>query len=345
MTRRISINTAILTRGISGIPRVTRYLLDAISQMADTRVESVTPSRSRSRSSVFNALNDTWWDFAGAERAARGADLLVSPCNLGAARRLAHVLCVHDVMPLEHPRLFDRKFALYYRTLLPFALRNTSRVLTFSERVRRKLLELSPRSDVHVIPLPGGREPKPQAAFRRHKTILVVGATEPHKNQVTAICAAAKLRELDPHIALVVVGPRGHAESSVSEALQRVDPAGSWTSRRWGISDEQLAELYASSWLLMQPSLNEGYGLPLVEAAEHGLPALHSGAGAMAEIAPAGALGSTQPDDFVAAAARLLKADTWAEHATSARALAAARSWPRFTASLHAAIEPLLPRR
>jgi glycosyltransferase involved in cell wall biosynthesis len=345
MTRRISINTAILTRGISGIPRVTRYLIDAVAEMPGTSVEAVKPSWRRSRSSVVNAAKDTWWDFAGAERAARGADLLVSPCNLGGARRIAHVLCVHDVMPLEHPDLFDPKFALYYRTMLPLALRSATRVVTFSHRVRGKLLDMCGSADVHVIPLPGGREAKRQATFPpSSKRILVVGATEPHKNQVVAISAAAQLRKLDPSVTVVLVGPRGHAETAVLEAMRRFDPAGAWTSRRCGITDDELSELYSSAWLLMQPSINEGYGLPLVEAAEHGLPAIHSGAGAMTEVAPAGAVGSTQCDAFVEAGARLLDVQTWAQHAAGAKDLAGARSWPHFRTGLSDVIEPLLPR-
>jgi glycosyltransferase involved in cell wall biosynthesis len=313
--------------------------------MPETVVDTVKPPWRRSGSSVVNAARDTWWDFAGAERAAHGAELLVSPCNLGGTRRMSHVLCVHDVMPIEHPDLFDRKFALYYRALLPISLGRATRVLTFSHRVRARLLDLRPRADIHVIPLPGGREPRRPARFpTAEKRILVVGATEPHKNQVAALAAAAKLRQLDATVTFVLVGPRGHAESAVIDAMKRVDPASAWTARRSDLTDGELAELYASSWVVMQPSINEGYGLPLVEAAEHGIPTIHSGAGAMKEVAPVGAVDSTEPDAFLAAAARLLNPAAWAEHAASSRAVAATRSWPQFRTCLRDAIEPLLPR-
>ena len=72
-----------------------------------------------------NALGDARWDLWQAPRALPDVDLLVSPCNIGRrgpARK--HLLVVHDVMPFDRPDLFDRRFAAYFRLLVPRSVRS-----------------------------------------------------------------------------------------------------------------------------------------------------------------------------------------------------------------------------
>ena len=345
--RRIAVNGATLLRGIAGIPRLTRYLIDALHTLPDVEVRVVTPTRQRGRSSVLNAIGDTWWDFRGAEAAADGADLLVSPCNIGGARRTPHLLCVADIMPLEHPEYFDRKFARYFRTVMPYALRRATRVITNSNHVRQRLLELAPRADIHILALPGGRTPRPRVGFPVGiKRALVVGATEPHKNQVAAVTAVALAREHHHEdLRLDLVGPVGRAEATLAEHIRRMDPTGAWVTRHVGISDAALDALYAAAWVLIQPSINEGYGLPLVESAEHGLPAIHSGAGAMTEVAPLGNAGGTDPESLMRALGALLDRAAWEAHAAGVREIAKQRSWDAFKRQLRDIVEPMLGSR
>ena len=326
--RRIAVNGAILHRGLSGIARMTTYLIDALGGLPDIDVRVVSPVRPRSRSSVVNALQDTWWDLRGAEHHARAADLLVSPCNLGRATRIPNLLCVADIMPIEHPEYFDRKFAAYFRALLPYSLRRASRVMTNTEHVRRKLLQIAPKADVHVVPLPSGRTPRVAVPFPdRTKDVLVVGATAPHKNQSAAVNAVDLLRQrTGEDVRLHIVGPPGHAEHALAAQIGRLDREGRWITRHVAITDEALERLYASAWILVQPSIDEGYGLPLVEAAEHGLPAVHSGAGAMSEVAPLGNARGTDAASLLSAMAPLLERSAWKQHAVGVREIADRKS-------------------
>lgn len=346
MTRKIVVNGAILQRSISGISRATAHLMEALGELPDISVAVVSPTRRRSRSSLANAVHDTWWDLRGAEDAAGQADLLVSPCNIGRAGEIPNLLVVYDIMPLEHPEYFDKKFATYYRHVMPYSLRRATRTITNSEHVRGKLLMLAPDADVRVIPLPGSRLAKAQVAFPSgRKNVLMVGATEPHKNQVGGVEAVRILRGMSGEdLQLHLVGPSGRAEEDVVAAIGRADPSGAWTTRHIGVSDSELEQLYASAWILLQPSINEGYGLPLVEAAERGLPAIHSGAGAMAEVSPYGNARSTDPDALALAMAALLEPSAWERHVASHREVAHQRSWETFGSRVRDVVEPLLPR-
>ena len=132
--RRIAVNTAIYLHGTSGTATGTRELVQALRGIDDVSVHEVAPRSRGGWGSAFNAVADARWDLWQASRAVPDVDLLVSPCNIGLrGRARKHLLVVHDVMPMDRPELFDRKFGVYYRLLVPPSVRSADRVLTLSD--------------------------------------------------------------------------------------------------------------------------------------------------------------------------------------------------------------------
>lgn len=345
-TYRVVINDAISRRGTSGSARATKQLATALGQLGGVTVESVIPPWSRrSAIPVTNAVRDAWWDMRGAAKAAHRPDLLVSPCNVGGApgaRR--HLLLVYDVMVFENPEFFDSNFARYYRALVPPSVRRADRVLTLSKHAQQHLLRLAPAADVRVLTLPGREANLPAAGWSERRSVLMVGATEPHKNHGAGIRAVAAVRErsgLD--LALRIVGPVGRADGQVSALVAEHDPFGAWISREGGLTDSELDDAYGSAWLLLQASLNEGYGLPLVEAAQRSLPVVHSGAGAMNEVLLSGDAGGSDQERLAEAMEALLDNAEWERQAARMRREAQRFSWVRFTEHVAQLVEGLLP--
>jgi hypothetical protein len=278
------------------------------------------------------------------------AGLLISPCNLGMGRwGVPHVLVVHDVMILETPEAFDPKFVRYFRTLLPLSLRRATRVITTTQHTRERLLSIVPEADVRVVHLPGSGAARQRGGSPFDAAdpmcVIMVGATEPHKNHMSGIRAVDALRRttgLD--VRLRVLGPTGRAEQEVADCLLEVDPAREWAHREVDVTGEVLEAAFDSSWCLLQPSFNEGFGLPVVEACQWGLPVVHSGLGALTEVMPGASAGGGTAKQLLAKLLPLTKRDTWDKMSQEALRNYERFTWELFSQELHSAVDDLLPR-
>ncbi|MBV8223909.1 MAG: glycosyltransferase family 4 protein [Verrucomicrobia bacterium] len=110
------------------------------------------------------------------------------------------------------------------------------------------------------------------AKMRSHPCFLMVGTIEPRKGHRQALDAMEQLWADGVEANLVIVGQKGWM---VDDLVQRIQQHPEHNNRLFwleGISDEMLEEVYRSSDALLAASEGEGFGLPLIEAAKHGLP-------------------------------------------------------------------------
>ncbi|MDF3197108.1 glycosyltransferase family 1 protein [Pseudomonas sp. 1912-s] len=110
------------------------------------------------------------------------------------------------------------------------------------------------------------------AKLQERPSFLMVSTIEPRKGHAQALAAFELLWAEGVDVNLVIVGKRGWLVDRLIEALER-HPARNvrlfWLE---GISDEYLEKVYASSTCLIAASEGEGFGLPLIEAAQYHLP-------------------------------------------------------------------------
>lgn len=237
-------------------------------------------------------------------------------------RRAREWVTVHDLTYDLHAGTVSAA-SLLYRELVPRALRRGARVLTPSESVADAVREhyALPADRVRATPL-GVDEPWFAAtplppAVLAHRGLpsdylLFVGSLDPRKNLPTLLAAYDLLRAVAPDVpALVLAGPAGRETSLAGR------PGVHLTG--W-LEDPELRSLVAGCSALVLPSLDEGFGLPVLEALACGrpvvvsdIPALREVAGPLAVTAPptdaealAGALERvlSAPDDDAARSAR-----------------------------------------
>jgi hypothetical protein len=281
--RRLIIEGSILDRGISGSARLVLELQAALEDHRAFRVEVLRPPRSANwlqRFRLVRAIRWILWILVGFPVAAHpiGDDLLLSPVGVAPIlqRRRTWVM-LHDVNPAVPGADYDRGFALIWRLLLLWTVTLARvRFLVSSHEVERVLLHRVgvPPSRVLRTRWPVGRTLRSMAAEDNQRSVqvadlpsvLMVGATEPHKRfpmGLDAVQIARRMSGLD--IKLKLVGPAGRGEGDVIRVGKAAADAG-WFERLVNLDDTQLGELYRQSTVLLVPSLTEGYCLPIVEA-------------------------------------------------------------------------------
>jgi glycosyltransferase involved in cell wall biosynthesis len=273
-------------------------------------------------------------------RAAR-ADLVHAPyLENGPLPPRPYTMMAHDLIQLRFPHLFSRVTALYWRAVAAPLLRGAARVLVSDARVGddlHALLGIS-RARIRVVPLGYDARvlsAKPYVAPRPYA--FYAGNHRPHKNLATLYAAWAALPDglaLD----LAVTGPDD--PTARARYLRR---SGTLTFTG-DLDDEALASRYAGAACYVQPSLAEGFGIPMLEAAVAGTPVIAS-----REAVPAILAGYAQTFAArdVAALTRLLAEP--ARDPTAARAAAAegaialrAYTWDRFAAETAAVFREVL---
>lgn len=113
-------------------------------------------------------------------------------------------------------------------------------------------------------------------------SFLMVGTIEPRKGHLQVIEAFTQLWDKGFNVNLVIVGQEGwktwvpeNMRRTIPEIMHRLKTHLEKDTRLFwlgGISDEYLEQIYAASTCLIAASEGEGFGLPLIEAAQHKLP-------------------------------------------------------------------------
>jgi glycosyltransferase involved in cell wall biosynthesis len=114
------------------------------------------------------------------------------------------------------------------------------------------------------------------------------------------------------------------------------------------VTDEAREALFAGARTLVLPSLDEGFGLPALEAMAAGIPVVASNAGALPEVVGDAAVlfSPTDPDALAYALARLGTEDAWAlERAAAGLARARAFTWDAAARALGRAYDAAVARR
>jgi alpha-1,3-rhamnosyl/mannosyltransferase len=213
---------------------------------------------------------------------------------------LPGVVTINDLAIYEHPEWFPDRQWLSTRVLVPRSVRGARIVVCPSEATRRSLLGRFrvPPDRCRVIPLgvdpvfAASTPPSEGARLRQslrlpERFILQVGTVSPRKNFVGTLRALAALPATE-RVPLVVAGEFGWKFEPVLRAVHDLNLT-DWVRFLGYVRPRDLPTLYQLASLFVFPSLDEGFGLPILEAFAAGTPVVAASAGSIPEVAGAAA--------------------------------------------------------
>lgn len=317
----IVVNGRFLSHRTTG---VQRYAGEILRRLGD-RVQVARPGRSA------QSIGGHAWEQLSLPRRLASRSTLWSPANSGPLLVSNQVLTLHDLSALEHPEWFKPAFALWYRLLIPALVKKVERIITPSEYVRQRVIARFRLPGQRVRVVNGGVDRslfhpagKPAGAGRY---VLFAGSLEPRKNLAALVSAWSVIQSRHPDVTLVAAGGSDgiFRPLKIPAGLKRVHFTGY-------VSDAELAALYAGAEVFVFPSLDEGFGLPALEAMACGAPVLAAARGALPEVIGEAGL-FFDPTDFAQLAGLLEQClcDSRLRQALAERGLerAPAFSWAR----------------
>lgn len=211
---------------------------------------------------------------------------------------------VYDLLPIQMPEYFPQGSAEGFGKWLEVVVENdgavcisraTAQDLTLWSKAHgpERARPLSVRwwhigADVQNSMPTFGLPPDAEGVLekiRRRKSFLMVGTVEPRKGHKQVLEAFDQLWRTGHDVNLVLVGKKGWRVDSLAERLRTSPEFGQRLFWLECVTDEYLNKIYEASSCLIAASYGEGFGLPLIEAAQHGLPILARNIGVFNEVA------------------------------------------------------------
>lgn len=276
--------------------------------------------------------------------ASRHCDVLLSPAlTAPLATKAANVVLLADVTWLLFPDLEDGGSSTLrlWRLLVPPVARRADRVIALTCGGAREIEDRLgvPADRIDVIGLGCDSRtvtpPTPEAVLRRRlglgdgPILLNVAAKKAHKNQMALIDAVPVLHAAGLPVSAVLAGAHTPYEDLLRERAEELG-VGSSISTPGFVAPSDLEGLYQAAECLVFPSLNEGFGLPLLEAMERELPVVCSDVSVLPEVVGDAAVlvDPRSPDSVADGVARVLRnGDLRARLIEAGRKRAASFTW------------------
>jgi glycosyltransferase involved in cell wall biosynthesis len=257
------------------------------------------------------------------------------------SRSAVRAVTVHDLDFLDHPERTRAEIRRDYPMLAPEHARRADIVAVNSRYTASQVKDrLGVAVDRIVVCRPGAPRVRRRTEPQTLGPVLFIGTIEPRKNLEVLFRAYARVLSGRPHVPpLVLAGGMVEQSASILKPVND-EPLLGHVQRVGYVNEPERRRLLEQASMLVIPSLEEGFGLPALEAMTMGVPVIASRRGALPEVVgDAGILVDALDDVAFAAAIDALLADPDRRrvHADAGVARAREFSWDDGAARLMAA--------
>lgn len=221
------------------------------------------------------------------------------PAFIGCLRSgVPSVVTIPDLVWREHAESVPPRRRGYYTLMIPASMRRARRLIAISRATADKIAAAYPQhaGKTRVVPLgvdrrvfaPVGDAARLADARGRYglpeRFVLGLGTLEPRKNLAALVEAFARVAGETPGLGLVLAGKEGFRSELLLERA-RASGVADRIVLPGHIATPDLPAVYTLAAAFAFPSLEEGFGLPILEAMACGVPVVTGDRSAMAEVA------------------------------------------------------------
>lgn len=212
--------------------------------------------------------------------------------------KIRYVALVHDLIPLRMPELFTKRHLSRFRIFTKVCRHQADSYIAVSQATKADILHYMkvPEEKIQVIYeganpnfTPERDEAGIQETMERFgiegKYLLCLSTVEPRKNMLRTIQAYEQyvLKKELPY-KLVIVGGKGWNNGEIYDYVKEHDLGGHVLFTGY-VSNDDVKNIYANATLFIYASLYEGFGIPVLEAMQSGVPVITSNVSSMPEVA------------------------------------------------------------
>lgn len=338
----IAVDALLLKNQNTGTGFYTHHLLKAIAALGTPHRFTVfvdasyrhtaafeTPSVDIVRVPVASTLRRIIWEQAVLPRRLRecGAQLLFCPFFIKPfLTELPVVLTIHDVFHKAAPQTISLMRRLYLSPLITHSIRTAAHLIAVSQYTKTDLIRFYqlPSGCITVVyeaAAEGLNRPPDsvvQQTMQKHKVpfekfILTVGTLERRKNFGVLLRAIQLLSLQQRTLQVVMVGGENNDSAALRTLAGQLGVAAQIHFAGY-IPTADLPAFYAAARAVVVPSLYEGFGLPVVEAMQLGVPVIVANRTALPEIAGDAALRFSTTEELSAALRQVWEEDAMCSH-------------------------------
>jgi len=231
------------------------------------------------------------------------ADVFISPdgfCSL--TSKIPQCLIVHDLGFLHYPETYRKSHELFYKRYTPLYLKKAKMIATVSHFSKKDIITQYKTADekINIVysavkkifhPLNIQQKEIIKEKYTEGKEFFIyTGALQPRKNLVNLLKAFSLFKKRQhSNWKLVLAGRLAWKNDDFLHLLKTYKYRNDIITPGY-ISESVLAQLTASAYAMIYPSLFEGFGVPVLEAMKSEIPVLTSANSSMQEIGEEAAL-------------------------------------------------------
>lgn len=213
----------------------------------------------------------------GFNRLVPGAQLFHSTEHLlMPLRDIPTVLTVHDLIFELFPAYHKRLNYWYLKHAMPLYCQRANAIIAVSQASKRDIVQKYgvDAAKIHVVyeaassqfrpPSPGEIARARQMYRLPDRFLIHLGTIEPRKNLERLLDAFQRIRQRYPDVCLVLAGGKGWLYDALFARIEAEGLGRAILPLGW-VPDEDLPAVIAAAELAVQPSLYEGFGLPILE--------------------------------------------------------------------------------